>query len=204
LFIAALFPGRAAAAPEPTQALTLSAIMAEVKTANPALAAARRQLGLLEAEVAINSAYPNPGIEIDKAVSSGSDGYEVKAVQPIPLTRRTSTAAAAARASYESAQKELQALETIILNAARKAWYALRIGKERRDFEEGFLFANAPEATFTGCLLLFLASMTLVTVSRHFGLLWVGIEATTLASAPLIYFHRTRRSTGSRSSPCPK
>ena len=136
LFIAALFPGRAAAAPEPTQALTLSAIMAEVKTANPALAAARRQLGLLEAEVAINSAYPNPGIEIDKAVSSGSDGYEVKAVQPIPLTRRTSTAAAAARASYESAQKELQALETIILNAARKAWYALRIGRERRDFEE--------------------------------------------------------------------
>ena len=35
-----------------------------------------------------------------------------------------------------------------------------------RDFEEGLLFANAPEATFTGCLLLFLAAMTLVTVSR--------------------------------------
>ena len=47
---------------------------------------------------------------------------------------------------------------------------------------------------FTGCLLLFLASMTLVTVSQHFGLLWVGIEATTLASAPLIYFHRQHRS----------
>jgi hydrogenase-4 component F len=65
---------------------------------------------------------------------------------------------------------------------------------ERRDFEEGFLFANAPEATFTGCLLLFLASMTLVTVSQHLGLLWVAIEATTLASAPLIYFHRHHRS----------
>lgn len=62
------------------------------------------------------------------------------------------------------------------------------------DFEEGFLFANAPEATFTGCLLLFLAAMTLVTCSQSFGLLWVAVEATTLASAPLIYFHRHHRS----------
>jgi len=31
---------------------------------------------------------------------------------------------------------------------------------ERRDFEEGFLFTNAPEAVFVACLLLFLASMT--------------------------------------------
>ena len=52
------------------------------------------------------------------------------------------------------------------------------------DFEEGFLFADAPEARFTGCLLLFLAAMTLVTISQHFGILWVAIEATTLASAP--------------------
>ena len=62
------------------------------------------------------------------------------------------------------------------------------------DPEEGFLFDNAPEAVFIGCLLLFLAAMTLVTVSQHFGLLWVAIEATTLASAPLIYFHRHHRS----------
>src|SRR5207245_9559518 len=44
---------------------------------------------------------------------------------------------------------------------------------EHRDIEEGLLFANAPEAVFTGCLLLFLSTMTLVTVSHHFGLLWV-------------------------------
>ncbi len=62
------------------------------------------------------------------------------------------------------------------------------------DLEEGFLFKNAPEAVFISCMLIFLASMTLVTVSRHFGLLWIGIEATTLASAPLIYFHRHHRS----------
>ena len=64
----------------------------------------------------------------------------------------------------------------------------------RPDFEEGLLFLNAREATFTACLLLFLAAMTLVCVSQHFGLLWVAIEATTLASAPLIYFHRHHRS----------
>lgn len=65
---------------------------------------------------------------------------------------------------------------------------------KRKDFEEGILFTNAPEAVFTGCLLFFLATMTLVTISQHFGLLWVAVEATTLASAPLIYFHRHDRS----------
>jgi len=64
----------------------------------------------------------------------------------------------------------------------------------RQDFQEGSLFTNARERTFTCCLLLFLGTMTLVTVSQHFGLLWVAVEATTLASAPLIYFHRHRRS----------
>jgi hydrogenase-4 component F len=62
------------------------------------------------------------------------------------------------------------------------------------DIEESFLFANAPEASFTSCLLVFLAAMTLVTCSQRFGLLWVAIEATTLTSAPLIYFHRHHRS----------
>jgi hydrogenase-4 component F len=73
--------------------------------------------------------------------------------------------------------------------------YLAREGREKRtDLEEGLLFSNAPEATFTGCLLLFLASMTLVAVAQHFGLLWVAVEATTLASAPLIHFHRHHRS----------
>jgi hydrogenase-4 component F len=59
---------------------------------------------------------------------------------------------------------------------------------------EGFLFRNIPEAVFTACLLGFLATMTLVTISRHFGLIWVAIEATTLVSAPLIHYHRHHRS----------
>lgn len=67
-------------------------------------------------------------------------------------------------------------------------------GKKKQDFEEGFLFTNTPGVAFCACLELFLATMTLVTVSRHFGLLWVAMEATTLSSAPLIYFHRHHRS----------
>ena len=64
----------------------------------------------------------------------------------------------------------------------------------REDFQQGFLFTNAREATFISCQLLFLGTMSLVTMSQHFGLLWVALEATTLVSAPLIYFHRHRRS----------
>src|ERR1019366_5029131 len=38
-------------------------------------------------------------------------------------------------------------------------------GQPHSDFEEGFLFSNAREASFTGCLLVFLSAMTLVTLS---------------------------------------
>jgi hydrogenase-4 component F len=62
------------------------------------------------------------------------------------------------------------------------------------DSDDGFIFNNAPETVFTGCLLLFLAAMTAVTASRNMGLLWASVEATTLLSAPLIYFHRHKRS----------
>jgi len=62
------------------------------------------------------------------------------------------------------------------------------------DSEDGSLIKNEPEPVFTGGILLLLATMSLAIVSRHLALQWVAIEATTLASAPLIYFHRTRRS----------
>jgi len=52
----------------------------------------------------------------------------------------------------------------------------------------------SPEAVFSGCFLLFLSTMTMVIAGQHMAIIWVGIEATTLASAPLLYFHRTKRS----------
>jgi hydrogenase-4 component F len=53
---------------------------------------------------------------------------------------------------------------------------------------------HGSEKTFLACLLVFLSAMSLVSVSRHLGLVWVAVELTTLASAPLIYFHRQPRS----------
>jgi hydrogenase-4 component F len=47
---------------------------------------------------------------------------------------------------------------------------------------------------FCSCMLAALGMMSLVASAQHLGLLWVGIEATTLATAPLIYFNRTPRS----------
>jgi len=47
---------------------------------------------------------------------------------------------------------------------------------------------------FCVALLIFLGATTLVICSRHLGLMWVAMEATTLATAPLIYFNRTPRS----------
>ena len=44
------------------------------------------------------------------------------------------------------------------------------------------------------CLLVFLSAMTLATLARHLGLLWLAVETTTLASAPLIYYNRNRLS----------
>lgn len=64
----------------------------------------------------------------------------------------------------------------------------------KRDIQKGQLFTNAPEMRFLSCLCFFVAAMTLVTTTANLGALWVGIELTTLASAPLIYFHRHQSS----------
>ncbi len=56
----------------------------------------------------------------------------------------------------------------------------------------GYLAARPdhPNRIFCANSLIALAAMTLVTTSHHLGLMWVAMEATTLASAPLIYFER--------------
>ena len=45
-----------------------------------------------------------------------------------------------------------------------------------------------------GGLLLCLSAASLVTISHHLGLMWVALETTTIAMAPLIYFNRNARS----------
>jgi hydrogenase-4 component F len=60
----------------------------------------------------------------------------------------------------------------------------------------GYLQVESPRGgrAFVSCLLAFLAATSLVTVSQHLALLWVGMEATTLALAPLVYHRHDRRS----------
>ena len=50
------------------------------------------------------------------------------------------------------------------------------------------------EPIFVPCLLVFLGMTTLMVCSQHLGLMWIAVEAATLATAPLIYFNRTPRS----------
>jgi hydrogenase-4 component F len=63
-------------------------------------------------------------------------------------------------------------------------------------YSVGYLRYRSERANrrFCACLLVALGTMSLVAHSQHLGLLWVGMEATTLATAPLIYFNRTPRS----------
>ncbi len=44
------------------------------------------------------------------------------------------------------------------------------------------------------CMLMLLGAMTLVICTDHLGVMWIAMEATTLSSAPLVYFNRTRLS----------
>jgi hydrogenase-4 component F len=54
--------------------------------------------------------------------------------------------------------------------------------------------ADQPNRVFCTSLFLALAMMTLVALAHHLGLMWVAMEATTLVSAPLIYFNQNPRS----------
>jgi hydrogenase-4 component F len=53
---------------------------------------------------------------------------------------------------------------------------------------------DRPNRVFCACFQAFLGTMTLIVCSHHLGLMWVALEATTLLSAPLIYFNRNPRS----------
>jgi hydrogenase-4 component F len=60
----------------------------------------------------------------------------------------------------------------------------------------GYLERERPRGgrRFVSALLGFLSSATLVSLSQHLALLWVGIEASTLCLAPLVFHRHDRRS----------
>jgi hydrogenase-4 component F len=47
---------------------------------------------------------------------------------------------------------------------------------------------------FCACLLTFDAMLALIAESHHLGLMWVGLEAATLSTAPMLYFNHSQRS----------
>ena len=51
-----------------------------------------------------------------------------------------------------------------------------------------------PKYVLLSLVLIFVGTMNLTALARDFGMLWVAVEATTLASAPLINFHRSKSS----------
>ena len=60
----------------------------------------------------------------------------------------------------------------------------------------GYLRRERPRGgrVFVGCLLGFLAATSVVALSQHLAMLWVGLEATTFTVAPLIFHRHDRRS----------
>ncbi|HYK82088.1 MAG TPA: proton-conducting transporter membrane subunit [Gemmatimonadales bacterium] len=60
----------------------------------------------------------------------------------------------------------------------------------------GYLRRENPRGgrAFVSCILAFLAAVSLVALSHHFAVLWIALEASTLAVAPLIFHRHDRRS----------
>jgi len=56
------------------------------------------------------------------------------------------------------------------------------------------LRSELPNRVFCACVCALIGTMSLVALSHHLGLMWVGIETSTLVAAPLIYFQRNPRS----------
>jgi hydrogenase-4 component F len=54
--------------------------------------------------------------------------------------------------------------------------------------------AERRNRVFVACLLVFAGTTSLILLAHHLGLMWVALEATTLCSAPLLYFNHNARS----------
>jgi len=72
--------------------------------------------------------------------------------------------------------------------------YSLSYLEDESEEEKADILGVPSKSLFVACQLFFLSAMTLVITSQHLVVMWIAIEATTLASAPLIFFHRNPRS----------
>lgn len=81
-------------------------------------------------------------------------------------------------------------LTTLVVTAATTH----AVGFFQRDEESGHPVGARPVRQFYCFTALFLVAMYAVVAADNLGYLWISVEATTLASAPLVYYHRTRTS----------
>lgn len=84
----------------------------------------------------------------------------------------------------------LDALGLIILTLASMLFFVAAL------YTVGYLRRESPRSgrAFVSCILAFLAAVSLVALSHHFAVLWIALEASTLAVAPLIFHRHDRRS----------
>lgn len=80
----------------------------------------------------------------------------------------------------------LDAAGKVVLSTTSALYFATAV------YAQGYLRRRLEKDNriFVSGLLGLLAAMTVVGLAQHLGLLWVAIELTTLATAPLIYFNR--------------
>ncbi len=84
----------------------------------------------------------------------------------------------------------VDALGLIILTLASLLFFVAAL------YTVGYLRRESPRGgrAFVSCILAFLAAVSLVALSHHFAVLWIALEASTLAVAPLIFHRHDRRS----------
>lgn len=85
---------------------------------------------------------------------------------------------------------QLDALGKIVLLSTSVLFLACAV------YSVGYLFYRRERSNriLCGGLLVCLSAASLVTITHHLGLMWVALETTTIAMAPLIYFNRNARS----------
>jgi hydrogenase-4 component F len=84
----------------------------------------------------------------------------------------------------------LDAAGTVVLSTNSLLFLACAV------YAQGYLRrrSDRDNRVFVGGLLVLLSALTAVSLAQHLGALWVAVELTTLATAPLIYFNRNARS----------
>ena len=84
----------------------------------------------------------------------------------------------------------LDAAGTVVLSTNTLLFLACAV------YAQGYLRRrpDRDNRVFVAGLLVLLSALTAVSLAQHLGALWVAVELTTLATAPLIYFNRNARS----------